>query len=165
MKLRHKTPAMIVSLLAILLTSGCRVEVIIQQGDLREWFISRLGWAVAVSAVLGAGAAKLLCRLPIKAPLMDCNYAARMRFTLWLLVLFLLVTPLALWYDAWLTQPFGEGNELGGAAVLSVVILHWRTLGLMGGAALVFYLSVAVFTRYLYGRTCNCRYAFIPKFR
>lgn len=165
MKLRHQMLALLVSLHAILFASGCRVETVIQQGDLREWFISRLGWAVAVSVVLGAGAAKLLCRLPFKAPRLDCNDAARMRFMGWLLVLFLLVMPLVLWYDAWLVQPFGEGNELGAIAVLSVAILHWRMLGLMSGAALVFYLSVAVCTRYLFKHTCNCRYAFFPKLR
>lgn len=164
MKSRRNTLATVASLL-IIFTSGCRVEMVIQQGDLKDWFISRLGWAVAVSAVLGAVAARLLCRLPIKAPLLDCIGAARARFTLWLLALFLLATPLILWYDAWLAQPFGEGNELGALAVLSVAILNWRTLGLMAVAALVFSLSVAVFTRYLFGRTCNCKYAFIPKLR
>jgi hypothetical protein len=153
------------ALLAALSAAGCRADVIIQQADLKDWYVSRLFWSVFLSIVLGAVAAKLLCRLPIKAPLLDCIGAARSRFTAWLLVLVLLVAPLTLWLDAWFRQPFGEGNVLDALGVLSIAILNWRTLALMGLSALAFYLSVAVFTRYVFGGTCNCKYAFIPKLR
>lgn len=146
--------------------SGCREQnFIIEQRDLKDWFLSRSGWAVVASVVLGVLVAKLLCRLPINAPFLDCINAARTRFITWLLALVLIVTPLFLWLDAWFAQPFGEGNELGSLAVLSVAILNWRTLGLMALVGIVFYLTVAVFTRYFFRDTCSCRYAFIPKFR
>ncbi|HEV7904650.1 MAG TPA: hypothetical protein VGO96_12475 [Pyrinomonadaceae bacterium] len=153
------------ALLMLALTSGCREQIVIQEGDLKEWFLSRTGWLVVVSIVLGALVAKLLCRLQINAPQLDCINAARTRFITWLLALVLVVTPLFLWLDAWFAQPFGEGNVLGSLAVLSVAILNWRTLGLMALVGVVFYLTVAVFTRYFFRHTCNCKYAFIPKFR
>ena len=154
-----------VALLVALSAAGCRADVVIQEADLKDWYVSRLLWSVLLSVVLGAGVARLLFRLPIKAPLLDCIGVARSRFTAWLLVLVLLVAPLALWLDAWFTQPFGEGNVLDALGVLSIAILNWRTLVLMGLAALAFYLSVAVFTRYIFGSACNCKFAFIPKLR
>lgn len=163
MKLRWNKLGIILALLTMISTSGCRTEVVIQQSDLKDWFISRLLCAFVVTVILGAVAAKLLCGLRIKAPRLDCISAARSRFTAWLLVLVLLIAPLILWLDAWFTQPFGEENVLDGLAVLSVAILNWRTLGLMALAGLGFYLAVAVFTRYIFGGTCNCKYAFIPK--
>jgi hypothetical protein len=117
------------ALLAALSAAGCRADVVIQQADLKDWYMSRS------------------------------------RFAAWLLVLVLLVAPLALWLDAWFRQPFGEGNVLDALGVLSIAILNWRTLVLMALAALAFYLAVAVFTRYVFGGTCNCKYAFIPKLR
>jgi hypothetical protein len=153
------------ALLAALSAAGCRADVVIQQADLKDWYMSRLFWSVFLSIVLGAVAASLLCRLPIKAPLLDCIGAARSRFATCLLVLVLLVVPLALWLDAWFRQPFGEGNVLDALGVLSVAILSWRTLVLMALSALAFYVSVAVFTRYVFGGTCNCKHAFVPKLR
>lgn len=155
----------VLALSAALSSAGCRAVVIIQRGDLKDWFMSRLGWYTLLSVILGVVVAKFLCRLPIKAPMLDCIGAARSRFTAWLLALVLLVVPLALWLDAWFTQPFGEGNVLDALAVLSVAVLNWRTLALMAADALAFYLSVALFTRFFFGGTCNCRYAFIPKLR
>jgi hypothetical protein len=143
--------------------SGCQLEIVIEQGTLDRWFWSRFGWAMVTSAVLGAVAAKLLCRLPIRAPLMDCIKTARMRFTKWMFLLVLLLTPLFLWFDALMTQPFGEGNELGALNIFFLVTLDWRMLGLMLCVAVVFYLTVGIFTRAIFGRTCNCKYAFIPK--
>lgn len=165
MKLRWNRLGTISTLLLMIFASGCRVVDEIERGDLDDWFMSRLLWLPLVSVVLGAVAAKLLCRLPIKAPLLDCNGAAWSRFLTWLLALSLLAVPLVLWADAWLTQPFGEGNLLDAPTVLSVAVLHWRVLGLMALAALAFYLSVAVFTRFVFRGTCSCRYAFLPKLR
>jgi hypothetical protein len=156
---------MALALSAAVCASGCRAEVVIQQGDLKDWYLSRLGWAIILSAVLGVLAARLLCRLPIKAPMLDCIDAARSHFAAWLLLLVLLVVPLALWLDAWYTQPFGEGNILNALAVLSSAVLNWRTLGLMALAGLTFYLSTAFFTRVVFKRGCNCKYAFLPKLR
>jgi hypothetical protein len=165
MRLSWNKPAGLLALLAALSMSGCQAQVVIQQADLRDWFISRLGWFSLASAVLGAVVARVLCRLPIKAPLLDCIGAARARFLTWLAALALFATPLLLWLDAWLTQPFGEDNQLGGVAVLSAAVLNWRTLGVMALVALVFFLSVALFTRYIFRHTCSCKYAFVPKFR
>lgn len=152
------------ALLAALCASGCRTEAVIPHGDLKDWYVSRLWWAVGLSVLLGVLAARLLCRLPIKAPMLDCIDAARSRLAAWLLVL-LLALPLALWLDAWFTQPFGEGNILDALAALSVAVLNWRTLGLMALAGLAFYLSTGFFTRVVFKRGCNCKYAFIPKLR
>jgi hypothetical protein len=117
-----------------------------------------------ISIILGVIAARSLCRLPINAPLLDCIVAARTRFLWYLLLLALIITPLFLWLDAWFTQPFGEDNVLALWHVLSIVILDWSTLAFMLAVALVFYCIVAISTRYAFARTCNCKYAFLPKF-
>lgn len=153
------------ALLTMLSTTGCRTEIIIQQSDLKDWFISRVLMFFIASVILGAVAAKLLCRLPIKAPLLDCISTARSHFKVWLLVLALVITPFILWLDAWFTQPFGEESKLDGLTVLSLAILNWRTLGPVAAVAVGFYLAVGIFTRYVFGGTCNCKYAFIRKFR
>jgi hypothetical protein len=142
--------------------SGCELNEVVEEGELSHWFLSRLGWAALISASLGVVAARLLCNLPIRAPFMDCIKAARIRFLKWLICLVLLFTPLLLWFDALMTQPFGEGSELSWAKVIYLVTLDLRTLGLMACVAIVFYLSVAISTRSIFGRTCNCRYAFFP---
>ncbi len=143
--------------------SGCQLQEVIEEGVLKNWFWSRFGWSALISAVLGVIAAKVLCRLPIKAPLLDCIVAARIRLAWWTVVLALILTPLLLWGDAVITQPFGEGNVLGAWKVFFLVVLDWHMLALMACVALVFCLAVAVFTRYVFARTCNCKYVLIPK--
>jgi hypothetical protein len=158
-----KLKTLAISLLALGL-SGCTLQPLYEGGVLRSWFWSRLGWAVLLSVVVGVVVARLLCRLPFRAPLMDCNSAAWARF-LWVAALLALVaTPLLLWLDAWLTQPFGQDVQLGVWLILSSVILDWRTLGLMLAVAAAFYFTVALCTRVIFARRCNCRYAFFPKF-
>jgi multisubunit Na+/H+ antiporter MnhB subunit len=149
--------------LCALSMSGCQSKVLYELGPLNNWFWSRIAWSVVVSAVLGVAAARFLCQLPIRAPLMDCTEAARLRFKIWISILVLVITPFFLWFDAWFTQPFGQGNELSAANILSLVILDWRVLLLMFIVAVAFYLIVALFTRYVFARTCSCKYAFFPK--
>lgn len=164
MKLSRNTWKTLLIALAALPLVGCQLQIVITKGLLTNWFWSRLGWAALVSAVLGIVAAKFLCRLPIRAPLLDCINAARTRF-LWLaLLLVLIATPLFLWLDAWLTQPFRRETELDLWTIISVVILDWRTLAIMFVVAVAFYSMVAIFTRYVFARTCNCKFAFLPKF-
>lgn len=164
MKLRRDSFQTGLIALMALSMSGCQEAGVIEVGILKDWFWSRFGWSVLISAVFGVVAAKFYCRLPIKAPMLDCINAARIRFLWWVLILALIITPISLWFDAWLTQPFGQGTELDIWTILSIVILNWRTLGLMFMVALVFYFVVAVCTRYIFARTCSCKYAFLPKF-
>lgn len=165
MKFRWNRFGTLLIVLLAMSASGCRAVEGIERGDLDDWFMSRLLWFPVASAALGAVAAKLLCRLPIMAPRLDCNGAARARFLTWLLVFSLFVVPAFLWADAWFTQPFGEDTVLDALTVLSVSVLHWRVLGLMALVALAFYASVLFFTRVVFGRTCNCKHAFLPKLR
>jgi hypothetical protein len=146
-------------------SSGCQLQIVIEESILQNWFFSRLTWYALVSAIVGVVAANQLCRLPIRAPLLDCITVARKRFILWIVALALLLVPISLWVDALITQPFGEGNQLKPGSVFYLVTLDWRTLTIMAVVALVFYLSVGVFTRGFFGRRCNCKYAFIPKLK
>lgn len=163
MKLRRNEWKTLLVMLATLPVSGCQAQVVITKGILKNWFWSRLSWAAVITAVIGVVAAAQLCRLPIKAPRLDCRDEARTRFMWWSLLLVLVLTPLSLWLDALITQPFGQDIELSGWMILSVVILDWRTLAIMFVVASIFYLVVAIFTRYFFARTCNCKYAFLPK--
>jgi hypothetical protein len=160
---RNKWKTLLIAL-AALPVAGCQLQIVITKGLLTNWFWSRLGWAAFVSAILGVVAAKFLCRLPIKAPLLDCINTARTRFLWWALLLVLVVTPLFLWLDAWISQPFRQDTELGLWTIMSIVILDLRTLAIMFVVAGAFYLMVAIFTRYVFSRTCSCKYAFFPKF-
>lgn len=146
-------------------SSGCQLQIVIEESVLQNWFLSRLGWYALVSFLVGVVAANQLCRLPIRAPLLDCITVARKRFVFWIVPLALLLVPFSLWVDALITQPFGEGNQLNPGNVFYLVTLDWRTLAIMAAVVLVFYLSVGVFTRGFFGRRCNCKYAFIPKFK
>jgi hypothetical protein len=156
-------------LLSILLfaaaLSGCQLQIVTEESALKAWFWSRFGWATLVTVVLGAVAAKFFCRLPIRAPRLDCIAMARRRFAQWIIVLALVIAPAWFWFDALMTQPFGEGNQLSPLNVFLIVTLDWSTLLLMLVVAAVFYLSVAAFTRAVFRGNCNCRYAFIPKSR
>lgn len=146
-------------------SASCQLPIVIEEGALTNWFWSRFGWAMLLSAAIGAFAAIFLCRLPIRAPLLDCIQVARTHFIRFLLLLGFLIAPLLLWLDAFLTQPFGEGNQLSSWGVFLLVTLDWRTLIIMLSVSLTFCLSVALFTRTILGRTCSCKYAFIPKAR
>lgn len=162
---RHKVELLLLTCLT-LLAPGCNVETPpVETGPFNHWYWSRLGWAAFVSVILGIGVAKLLCRLPIRAPLLDCIKEARSRFAWCVVLLALLVAPLYLWLDAWLSQPFGEDNVLAAWQVVSLVVLDWSTLAFMLVVALVFYFTVAVCTRYVFAPTCSCKFAFIPKAR
>ncbi len=165
MKSKHKRVGSCVIFLMTVSASGCQLPVIIEEGALTTWFWARFGWATLASIVIGAFAAVFLCRLPIRAPLLDCIDAARAHFIRLLLLLALFIAPLVLWLDAVMSQPFGEGNQLGPWSVFLLVTLDWRTLIIMLSVALAFFLSVAFFTRTVFGRTCSCRSAFIPKAR
>ena len=155
----------ILLLLLCLPATACQLQMVIEEGVLQNWFLSRLGWYTLVSALVGVVAAVRLCRLPIRAPLLDCITTARKRFVFWIVVLALLIVPLALWLDAIISQPFGDGNQLGAGSVFFLVTLNWRTLATMAATSFTFYLSVGVFTRAFFGRNCNCKYAFIPKLK
>jgi hypothetical protein len=158
-----KWKPLLIALAALPLTS-CQMQIVVTKGILSNWFWSRLIWALIISAFLGIVAARFLCSLPYKAPLMDCISAARTRFAWLVLLLVFIVTPFFLWVDAWITQPFGQDSDLGFLPILSVAILEWRTLAIMSVVAVMFYLAVAIFTRYIYERTCCCKHAFLPKF-
>jgi hypothetical protein len=164
MKLSRNNWKIFATALMALPLSGCQLQVVITKGILTNWFWSRFGWAVLISAILGVLAAVFLCRLPIEAPRMDCINKARRRFMWWAILLVLIFTPLFLWLDAWITQPFGEDLQLEAWMIVPVVILEWRTLAIMLAVAVVFYLMVAIFTRYVFARTCSCKFAFLPKF-
>ena len=155
----------ILLLLLCIPAAGCQLQIVIEEGVLQNWFLSRLGWYALVSALVGVVAALQLCRLPIRAPLLDCITSARRRFVLWIVVLALFIVPLALWLDAIISQPFGDGNQLGGANIFFLVTLDWRTLANMAASGFTFYLSVGLFTRLFFGRNCSCKYAFIPKLK
>jgi hypothetical protein len=165
MKSKNKRVGWWVIFLMTATFSGCQLPVVIEEGALTNWFWSRFGWATLVSAAIGAFAAIFLCRLPIRAPLLDCIQAARAHFIRLVLLLGVFVAPLILWLDAVMSQPFGEGNQLSPWSVFLLVTLDWRTLIIMLSVAVTFYLSVALFTRTIFGRTCSCKYAFIPKAR
>lgn len=143
--------------------SGCQSPIVIEQSTLSTWFWRQLLLVVSVTFVLGVVAARSFCRLPIRAPRLDCIRAARRRFAQWGVVLALFITPAWLWFYAVMTQPFGEGNQLSPVGVFLLVTLDWRTVVLMLVVAVVFFLTVGLFTRVIFGATCNCRYAFIPK--
>jgi hypothetical protein len=164
-KFNHKRVGWLLTSLLTVVASGCQLQVVIEEGVLNNWFWSRFGWATLVTIVVGAAAAWRFCRLPIRAPLLDCIRTARLHFIRWIVVIVLLLTPLLLWFDAVMTQPFGEGSQLTASNVFFLVTLDRRMLLIMGCVALTFYLSVAFFTRVALGRTCNCKYAFLPKSR
>lgn len=165
MKANHKRAGWLLTFLMTAAVSGCQVQVVIEEGVLNNWFWSRFGWASLVTIVVGAVAAWIFCRLPIRAPLLDCIRTARLHFIRWIVVIALLLTPLLLWFDALMTQPFGEGSQLSASNVFFLVTLDRRMLVIMGCVALTFYLSVAFFTRVVLGRTCNCKSAFLPTSR
>jgi hypothetical protein len=164
-KSNHKRVGWLLTFLLTAAVSGCQLQVVIEEGVLNTWFWSRFGWAILVTIVVGAAAAWRFCRLPIRAPLLDCIRTARLHFIRWIVVIALFLTPLLLWFDALMTQPFGEGTQLSALNVFFLVTLERRMLVIMGCVALTFYFSVAFFSRVVFGRTCNCKYAFLPKSR
>lgn len=162
MLLRSKSFTWTLLFLMTITVAGCASDLVVEEGALQEWFWSRLGWYLVVSVILGIAVSFRLCRMPIRAPLLDCIRAARLRFIQWESLLAVL-TPLFLSLDAYFTQPFGEGIRLTGSGVFFLVTMDWRTLRAMFVVALAFYATVGIFTRFFLGRTCNCKSAFIPK--
>ena len=131
--------------------------------DFREWFYWRLMIVTGCVAIFGIILSVILRSLPVNAAVnvTHTNRRVRIIFAVALLVL-LLIIPFGLWIDAYLTQPFGK--VISWSNYFSLVITNTYTISIVIVAAIVFYLVIMLFTRFIY-RICHCRYAFLPNFK
>jgi hypothetical protein len=151
--------------LAVICLAGCNEQVTAQMipgKEFREWFYQRLTVTLISVAVLGVIFSVLLRRFRVKAPEAHTNYPARIAFA-GALASILLLIPLALWLEAYWTQPFGRPISLSN--YFPLIIENSYTLLIVILSAAVFYLVVMLGTRVVYGRDCNCKYAFLPNFK
>lgn len=159
--MRRQTAQLVVTIVAvsIVITKTANAQTVVSTARVEDWFYSRLVWAVALAAIMGAliGAFHL-SRLRTRPSELQVNGQARRKFWLWSAILTVAGAVLLL-IDVWMLYSF-DSVSLNFTDALTQVWFNYRTILILLAAFVSFYITVALTTRFI--RTSRCPYAFIP---